>query len=253
MPNTRQNSPRRAGHPIRAFPANLRLDLVTPELKAIIEGNFDYAARQCTKLCLERTESRIARIRQVLARAHTYSEIANEFNILLQAIEDDTEYERFYHYRKDKGCLVLLVPGNWAPTIAAFKNAKKDVEEAVDCYASEHETACVYHLMRVLEHGLRELAAAVNVTFDVQQWQNVIDQIENQIAWFATKFPSGITKNEWTKFYSEAARHFFFLKDAWRNHAAHNRVTYDETSAKGALEHVRDFMNHLSSRLSESV
>jgi hypothetical protein len=198
--------------------------LVKPELKSIIEGNFDYVAKQCVKLCLERAESRIARIRHVLARACTYSELASEFAILLQAIEDDTECERFFHYRKDKGLLAQSFSGDWAPTLSSFNSTKQDIEEAVDCYALEHETACVFHLMRILEHGLKELAAGVNVIFEIQQWQNVIDEIETQIEYFGNKFPRGAEKNKWMTFYSESARHFFFLKEAWRNHVSHNRA-----------------------------
>jgi transposase-like protein len=39
-PNTTQNSPRRAGHPTHAFPANLRLDPVDPKLIAKYQRRF---------------------------------------------------------------------------------------------------------------------------------------------------------------------------------------------------------------------
>ena len=208
-----------------------------------IKGNFKFIVCMCNPLLLERTNSRLQRIAATLSRQFTYAEVASEFATLIEAIEDDLRYELFYHYRKDKGLLVHQIQGDWSFTLSSFPSANKDIEDAVDCYATEHETACVFHLMRILEHGLRELSASVNVTFDIQNWHNVIDEIENQIRWFSDKFPRGVQKNEWIQFYSEAARHFFFLKEAWRNHVAHNRAKYDETSAKGIIEHVRDFMN----------
>jgi hypothetical protein len=226
------------------------LALLEPH-KAIVRGNFEFIAKQCVKLSLDKADSRLARISRILERHCTYDEIANEFKVLLEAIEDDIQTERFYHYRKDKGLLVLTISGDRAQTIAAFRSAEKDIQDAVDCYATDHETACVFHLMRVLEHGMKALALALNLTFDIQQWNTIIAQIEAEIRDIGLSWPASPRKADWLQFYSEAARHFFFLKDAWRNHVSHNRATYDETSAKEAMEHVRGFMNHLSTRLSE--
>jgi hypothetical protein len=227
--------------------------LVPKHMQEMIKTRHEFIVHMCNPLLLEKTDARLTRISIMLNRQYTYDEVAREYQTLYEAIEDDIRTERFYHYNRDKALLVLKIQGDWAPTLAAFKSAKKDVEEAVDCYALEHETACVFYLMRILEHGLRELAAAVNMTFDIQQWQTIIESIESQIRDFGNNWKASPTKTEWMNFYSEAARHFFFLKDAWRNHVSHNRVTYDATSAKGAIEHIRDFMNHLSSRLGEVV
>jgi hypothetical protein len=226
--------------------------LVSEPQRLFIRNRFDYIAHVCTPLLMEKTDARLIRISIMLNRQYTYGEVVKEFQTLLEAIEDDIKSEGFYHYKHTKAILVARIPGDWNRTIAAFPSAKNDIEEAVDCYAMEHETACVFHLMRVLEHGLRELAGAVNLTFDVQQWHNIIDKIESAIRGIGDKWSASLVKSDWMQFYSESARHFFFLKEAWRNHVSHNRATYDETSAKAAMEHVRDFMNHLSSRLSET-
>jgi hypothetical protein len=105
--------------------------------------------------------------------------------------------------------------------------------------------------MRVLEHGLRALAKDVGKSFDVQNWQNIIDQIESEIRNIGKSLPSGMAKNERLQFLSEAAKEFAYFKDGWRNYVSHNRGTYDEHQARSVMEHVRSFMTTLSSRLSE--
>jgi hypothetical protein len=105
--------------------------------------------------------------------------------------------------------------------------------------------------MRVLGHGLRALAADVGKGFDVQNWQNVIDQIESEIRSLGKTLPAGLAKSERLQFLSEAAKELSYFKDGWRNHVSHNRAIYDEHQARNVLEHVRSFMTVLSSRLNE--
>ena len=50
------------------------------------------------------------------------------------------------------------------------------------------------------------------------------------------------------EFYSEAASHFFYIKEAWRNHVSHSRTDYDDTEATRVVARVRDFMTALAGR-----
>lgn len=105
--------------------------------------------------------------------------------------------------------------------------------------------------MRVLEHGLRALAKDVGKAFDVQNWQNIIDQIESEIRTQGKTLPVGPAKSERLRFLSEAAKEFSFFKDGWRNYVSHGRAAYDEHQARMVMDHVRTFMNGLSALLSE--
>jgi hypothetical protein len=116
-----------------------------------------------------------------------------------------------------------------------------------------HSTASVFHFMRVLEHGLRSMAANVGVDFGVQNWQTVIDQIESSIRTMAKKLPAGSQKSDRLQFLSEAAKEFSYFKDGWRNYVSHARGTYDVHQARSVMEHVRSFMTTLAAHLQESV
>jgi hypothetical protein len=101
--------------------------------------------------------------------------------------------------------------------------------------------------MQALESGLRSLAADVGLTFDVQQWNAIIEQIASKITDLRKTLPAGAGKNDRTQFLSEAAKEFFYFKDD----VSHGRAAYDEYQALSVLEHTRSFMNHLATRLSE--
>ena len=104
--------------------------------------------------------------------------------------------------------------------------------------------------MRVLEHGLRALAADLGLTYDVQQWYNIINEIESEIR-KQGNMPKSAAKTERLRFLAEAAKEFVYFKDGWRNYVSHARGTYDEHQARNILEHVRSFMNVLSSEIYE--
>jgi hypothetical protein len=117
--------------------------------------------------------------------------------------------------------------------------------------------------MGVLQEGLHSLARNLGVQFErkpieLQNWENIIDKIENRID-AERKIdghptpPERLAQNQRLQFLSEAALQFRFLKDAWRNYACHFRTHYDPLQAMSILAHVKEFMELLSSRLSEDA
>jgi hypothetical protein len=133
----------------------------------------------------------------------------------------------------------------------AFPSASKDIRQAGTSYALGLSTASVFHSMRVLESGLRVLAKEFSLSFQLEQWQVIIEQIESKIQNLKT-LPKGMAKSEEQEFYSKAAKEFMYFKDAWRNHVMHGRGVYDEDEARKVLEHVDDFMRQLATKLKES-
>ncbi len=78
-----------------------------------------------------------------------YRDIEHELKALDSDIQSYAKRVHFYHYPKDKALLLLNAPRDWAATLASFPAACKDVLEAVDCYALEHNNASIYHSMRL--------------------------------------------------------------------------------------------------------
>jgi hypothetical protein len=194
---------------------------------------------------------RIAVIHRRLARGMSHGDLGVELRVLRETIDSGLKNQFIYRYPADKAQVFANWKTEWATVIKTFPSAGKDILECVDLWAMDHPTASVFHAMRVLEHGLRALAQHVGRTFDIQNWQNIIDEIESEIRDQAKKLPRGQEKNEKLKFLSEAAKEFTYFKDGWRNYVSHNRADYDAHQARSVHEHVRTFMTVLSSRLRE--
>jgi hypothetical protein len=133
-----------------------------------------------------------------------------------------------------------------------FRDAQYDIAEAGNSYAHGTYTACVFHLMRVLEIALHKVASDLGITFptalELENWQNIIEKIESEIIAREKRLPKGTAKSEEMQYYSEAAKEFRYFKNAWRNHVSHSRENYDVHDATKIMEHVRDFMRHLASK-----
>jgi hypothetical protein len=127
----------------------------------------------------------------------------------------------------------------------AFPSAAMDVREASNAYALERWPACVFHLMRVLEFGLRTMADKFGVAYESATWHVVIEQIEAKVRKIDQSF--GPDWKQQKKNYSDACTQFMFFKDAWRNHIMHVRDVYDPWRARSIWQHVQEFMRKLVS------
>jgi len=136
----------------------------------------------------------------------------------------------------------------------SFPASSKELTRAGNCYAVDEYTACVFHCMRGVELGLRSLAKHLNVPFqdlELEPWKNIIDQIEKEIKAKQEEMKRGPAKTEELKFLSDAASQFRYFKDAYRNHVAHARSTYDDGEAERIMRGTREFLQSLSTKLKE--
>jgi hypothetical protein len=233
-------------------PAAQKYDQVNEHDLTQIDGLLKYSQQQADTMELQSVHDRIEIFRRKLLYPISLHDFLAEIRALREAFESGIRFKRFYLYPETKGQLCIKAHDHWAKAFAGFPGIKDDALAAVDCYGLGHNTASVFYAMRVVEHGIRELAAAVNIIFDVQQWHTVIEQIEAEIRELDKHWPKSTTKSEWIGFYSEAAKEFFYFKAGWRNYVSHGHDPYDDYQAIGVLEHVRTFMTHLASRLGDA-
>jgi hypothetical protein len=130
----------------------------------------------------------------------------------------------------------------------AFPDTTWDIREAKQCFALERYTACGYHLMRVLDHGLKELAFRFDVTYDHRNWENVLGDIRHAFD-DIHKNPKWNCYANWrdhSEFYTRAVSYLDIEKIGWRNPLAHSRAKLDQTDAELLMEKVQAFMLQLS-------
>jgi hypothetical protein len=99
----------------------------------------------------------------------------------------------------------------------------EDIAEAAKCLALDRTTACVFHLMRVMEAAVQRLGQELHVT--------VVDKHNKDLPWgpilanirsAVETMPHGMTKTEW----QETCTLLYHVKEAWRNETMHPKQTY---------------------------
>lgn len=146
-------------------------------------------------------------------------------------------YEQYYEQPKLFGDAVFT----------AFPSANNDIFEAGTCLALERGTASVMHLMRVVEVGLKALAAAVGVGAQ-GDWGGYLREIDKALE-ARTKAAGKRTSDE--QFYAEARVTLDGVRMAWRNATMHVENNYSPERAEEILIAVRGLMRHLATKLSE--
>jgi len=136
-----------------------------------------------------------------------------------------------------------------------FKSARAEIRDAGNCLAAGLNTAAVFHLMRVIELGMRALAkqlrvakARGDVPLELATWEAVIQALEAKTS---GRFPRTQKGQRDLDFYKGLLIDFRAFKDFWRNKVMHARIDYDQDTARSAFDHVRAFMRRLATRVTE--
>jgi hypothetical protein len=129
----------------------------------------------------------------------------------------------------------------------AFPSANEDIAEAGACLALGRGTACVMHLMRSCEVGLRALGKAIGIGKQ-NDWGSYLREIPKELE---KRAKASGTRTADEQFYSEAAASFDHLKRAWRNPTMHVDRAYSPERAEEIFFAVRSIMRLLATRISE--
>lgn len=136
-----------------------------------------------------------------------------------------------------------------------FPSATLDIEEAGKCYALARNTGCVFHLMRVMEVGVKALAAGLGILNQIKSaqpsWGEVLRLTNAEIQ---ARNKAGDTTWTPTKrvFFENVQADLMVVKNAWRNTTMHVENAYDEERAEDIYNAVKGFMRHLANHVDES-
>ena len=127
-----------------------------------------------------------------------------------------------------------------------FSPAATDIEEAGKCLALDRGTACVFHLMRVMEVGLKGLAAKLGIPY-APSWESYLGQIDKRIT--AKHKTKGINWKKDEPFYRDLLGLLIAVKISWRNPTMHVVRRYTPEEAEGVFDAVRAFMQALATKV----
>lgn len=159
---------------------------------------------------------------------------------LSSVIHSELESRIFFHLRQDQACFFDQKELFGAEVNAKFPSLHYDMAEAGNCYALGRSTACVFHLMRIMEVGVQKFGTKLGVALtEEKNWQNILDEINREIKKLPAKAPE-------TTGMSAASANLYAVKLAWRNQVMHPNDTYTLEEAKDLIGLVKIFMQQLS-------
>jgi hypothetical protein len=125
-----------------------------------------------------------------------------------------------------------------------FNKLGEDISSAGTCYALGQNTACVFHMMRVMEYCVQKLGKKLKVSIDTrnESWYQIIKSVNTHI----DALPAGKSKsdaqNKRKQRFSLAASRLDHVRIVWRNDAMHPKQTYDEDQALEVITSVGAFL-----------
>lgn len=216
-------------------------DFVVGAPKDVITGQLYELELVCQSADLKLSLLAARRIRGLLmgTRPMKYAEVKPLLHDFFHRISDEIESARFFAVPERVLLDFKEADGFGFQVARAFPSAKTDIQESISCYILGRHTACVFHLMRVLEIALKSFGDWLGVPLlKSPTWGEIINSIENSRG---QKKP--------TDQLSEVIFHLANIKNAWRNPTMHVERTYDEDLARDLLRETKRFTVQLATLL----
>jgi hypothetical protein len=225
-------------------------EAVVEETRKTFSSMLDEYIKACEEIGLTSTADQFKRVKEATDDAKVYGEISQFLPEVLNRLED--ECARKIVMSIDSAYVAYLDEQHFdskdqtAPKVSAqFASAADDIAEAGTCLACARSTACVMHLGRVMEIGLKSLAGAVGVSHQ-NDWGRYLTKIDEELQ---SRIKSAGARSADEQFYAEAHIMFDSVRRAWRNPAMHTDRVYTMERAEEILIAVRSFMRHLATKL----
>lgn len=133
-----------------------------------------------------------------------------------------------------------------ADVSAKFPDVQYDIIEAGNCYAFGRSTACVFHLMRVMERGVQTLGGMVNIQFaETKDWGDILRLFKLEIEKQTIDRPLHGKDHEVVQ-WNQLHAYLTTVKNGWRNRVMHPHDKYTLDEAEDLIGHVKSFMKTLA-------
>jgi hypothetical protein len=125
-----------------------------------------------------------------------------------------------------------------------FPKISEDVTRAGSCYALGQNTACVFHLMRAMEHCVQRFGRKLKISIDPtrKNWYEIMEHVNGQIKAMPGGSSSSKAQVAKKQKYAMAASRLDHVRIVWRNDVMHPKSTYDDQEALEVLTSVGEFL-----------
>jgi hypothetical protein len=162
-------------------------------------------------------------------------------------VADELHEQKFLHVKKDKAPFYRDLQILDGPVAKKFPRASDDLYHASSCFALEQYTACVFHLMRVMEHCVQRFGRKLRVQIDVQNetWYQTLEHVNKAIKAMPAGRTATYRQNKKKERYSLAADRLDHVRIVWRNPVMHPKESYEEAEASQILSGVNAFLESM--------
>lgn len=210
-------------------------------------------------LGFSRTQSRLKRLHEYLAATHlvyTFGqpELGHHTKAIREALQDDLK-ERTVFLPTIEQTPYFNNPKHFGDKVYdVFPLAHSDIVDAGNCYATDNFTACVFHLMRVGERGMRALAIHLKIrkvgktTLEFCDWGIVASALKSKVEKLQQRKGRTAYKAMLLKRYADTASQADYMNEIWRKDIAHTRGNqpYNGPEALSVMTRVREFMQSVA-------
>lgn len=185
-----------------------------------------------------------------------YNDLANKrAGSVCEILYRETEGRKFLQVERDdlySGGAALFgadVASKFASGVAF------EIDEAAKCLALGRSTAAVFHLMRVMEIGVRAPCACLGMpepTGNGKNWGNMLSALKTEMERRKRQSPPQWSQLSDPAFFAEIHVSLDAVKNVWRNATMHIENKYTQEEAEHIFAAVRGFMKKLASRCDEA-
>jgi hypothetical protein len=136
-----------------------------------------------------------------------------------------------------------------------FPSAQFELDEAAKCLALERSTAAVFHLMRLMEIGVKATSVCLGLPAPIKDgdrsWGGMLRKFKEEIERRDKASPPQWLPND-KAFFADAYASLDAVRNVWRNATMHVDSKYTEEEADHIFAAVRGFMKKIALRLDEA-
>jgi hypothetical protein len=226
---------------------NPQIDEADPATIARLIGNFGHLRKECSEVGLDSCTDQVDRVIQALERGcstERYLELVGAFQ---DRLHDELDRRQCYIVPPSKAKFINGL--QFSDDVRnCFRGAILDMDEAGTCYAMGRNNACVMHLQRVMESGLKRLGEKLEIDINSNRsWDSILQKADPELSKRYTDKSEFFKANE--QWCAEAVALLRAVKIAWRNPTMHVENIYDEAKGLEVYNSVVAFMRHLSGKL----
>jgi len=217
--------------------------LETEKVRAKFQETLDRLSGHLVNLGMTYSQNQVETVLAAVNRADW--EIASrEIDQLMRRILEELKARSFRYVDKPHYELGLWLWERDMRAVAGHPDIRPEIEAAGRCYAYGENTACVFHLMRAVDYGLRLVADSLGAAYEARSWDGIGKAIERKMR---EKYQDKTA--DWRlsePFYAEILTDIQAISRGHRNPALHElEKKYDEREALYLLTVTVGFIKHV--------